>query len=81
MLLAVFTGTAKPMPTEPLARAAGGDLRVDPDHAAGAVEQRAAGVAGVDRGVGLDHVEIEKSLGASIWRWTADTMPVVTVWS
>src|SRR3954453_4634246 len=34
--------------------AAGLDLRVDPDHAAGGVEQRAAGVARVDRGVGLD---------------------------
>src|SRR4051794_38269845 len=30
------------------------DLRVDADHAPGGVEQRAAGVAGVDRRVGLD---------------------------
>ena len=34
---------------------AGGDLRVDADHAARGVEQRAARVAGVDRRVGLDH--------------------------
>ena len=32
------------------------DLRVDADHAPGGVEQRAARVAGVERGVGLDHV-------------------------
>src|SRR4051794_29369618 len=39
-----------------VAAAAGGgrDLRVHADDAAGAVEQRAAGVAGVDRRVGLD---------------------------
>ena len=30
------------------------DLLVDPEHPGAAVEQRAAGVAGVDRGVGLD---------------------------
>ena len=33
-----------------------GDLRVDADHLAGRVEERAAGVAVVDRGVGLDRV-------------------------
>ena len=32
------------------------DLRVDADHFAGGVDQRAAGVARVDRRVGLDHV-------------------------
>ena len=32
------------------------DLRVDPDHASAGVEQRPAGVSGVDRGVGLDDV-------------------------
>src|SRR4051794_6881462 len=36
------------------AAAAGLDLGVDADHAAGRVEQRAAGVTGVDRRVGLD---------------------------
>ena len=43
-------------PDVAVARAAGRDLRVDADHLAGRVDQRAAGVAGVDRGVGLDHV-------------------------
>src|SRR3954467_12467586 len=38
----------------PAPRPAGLDLRVDADHARVAVEQRAARVAGVDRGVGLD---------------------------
>src|SRR6201989_2037000 len=38
----------------PAAVAAGLDLRVDPDHAAGRVEERAAGGAGGERGVGLD---------------------------
>ena len=38
------------------ARAAGRDLRVDADHLAARVDQRAAGVAGVDRRVGLDDV-------------------------
>ena len=33
-----------------------GDRGVDADDLAGHVQQRAAGVAGVDRGVGLDHV-------------------------
>src|SRR5919202_764257 len=37
-----------------VAASAGLELRVDADDAAGRVEQRAAGVAGVDRGVGLD---------------------------
>src|SRR4051794_23403777 len=41
----------------PVARAAGRlDLRVDADHLALRVEQRAAGVTGVDRGVGLQDV-------------------------
>ena len=44
------------MPTLPSPRVAGLDLRVDADHRAARVEQRAAGVAVVDRGVGLDHV-------------------------
>src|SRR3954462_3092197 len=38
----------------PAPRPAGLDLRVDADHARVAVEQRAARVAGVDRGIGLD---------------------------
>src|SRR3954447_18004878 len=44
-------------------RAVGGDLRVDPDHAAGGVEQRAARVAGVDRGVGLDRARDGEAVG------------------
>jgi hypothetical protein len=39
-----------------LALATGLDLRVDPDHLALRVQQRAARVAVVQRGVGLDHV-------------------------
>ena len=39
------------------------DLRVDPDDAAGRVEQRAARVAGVDRGVGLDDVADREAVG------------------
>src|SRR3954470_22188862 len=39
------------------------DLRVDADHLAGAVEQRAAGVAGIDRGVGLDDVVDRVAVG------------------
>ena len=46
------TGTAKPTP-RPVARR-GLDLGVDAEHAAAAVEQRAARVAAVDRRVGLD---------------------------
>ena len=45
------------------ARAGGLDLRVDADHLAGGVEQRAAGVAGVDRGVGLDDVVDREAVG------------------
>src|SRR5918992_3044377 len=43
--------------------ALGADLRVDADHAALAVEQRAAGVAGVDRGVGLDRARDREAVG------------------
>ena len=43
-------------PDVALGLAAGLDLRVDPDHSALGVEQRAARVAGVDRRVGLDRV-------------------------
>ena len=45
------------------AAAVGGDLRVDADDAALGVEQRAAGVAGVDRGVGLDHAGDREAVG------------------
>src|SRR5215211_712086 len=43
-------------PHRALARPAGGDLGVDPDNATARVEQRAARVAGVDRGIRLDDV-------------------------
>ena len=43
---------------DPLGRAGvAADLRVDPDHAAARVEQRAARVAVVDRRIGLDRVD------------------------
>ena len=51
----VFEGTAKPMPMLP-GHAGRRDLRVDADHVAAVVEQRAARVARVDRRVGLDHL-------------------------
>ena len=41
----------------------GRDLRVDADHAALGVEQRAARVAGVDRGVGLQHAGDVEAVG------------------
>jgi hypothetical protein len=44
-----LTGTASPQPVA-------GDGRVDPDHPRVAGGQGAAGVARVERGVGLDHV-------------------------
>ena len=58
----VLEGTAKPMPTLP-GDACGRDLRVDADHVAAGVEQRAAGVAGVDRRVGLDHLVDREAVG------------------
>ena len=62
MRLAWSTGIAKPSPIEPLCACRGvtaerGDRRVDADQFAVHVHQRAAGVARVDRGVGLDGVE------------------------
>ena len=46
-----------------VAAAGGGDLRVDADHAAGGVEQRAARVAGVDGGVGLHGAGDREAVG------------------
>ena len=67
------------MPTEPWPPPVC-DLRVDADHAAVGVEQRAARVAGVDRGVGLDHVGDREAVGRLDLALRApDTMPVVTV--
>ena len=51
---AMLTGTAKPMPMLP---PVGPENRgVDADQLASRVDQRAARIAGVDRGVGLDEV-------------------------
>ena len=52
--LTVFEGIAKPTPSLPPESLR--DLGVDADHLAARVEQRAARVAVVDRGVGLDRV-------------------------
>ena len=53
-LRASDTGIAKPMPSEPPGLRE--DRAVDADQVAGGVDERAAGVARVDRGVGLDEV-------------------------
>ena len=58
-------GTAKPTPSLPPER--GVDLLVDADHLAVGVEQRAAGVAGVDRRVGLDRA-VDLELGQRLDR-------------
>ena len=56
--LAMVIGIAKPRPIDPLdSPPEGADRGVDPDHRAGGVDQRAAGVARVDRGVGLHGVD------------------------
>ena len=55
------------------------DLRVDADHLAVDVEERPAGVAVVDRRVGLDRVVDREVVRRFICRWSALTMPLVTV--
>ena len=56
-LRTVLIGIAKPMPTFPCSSGRPGrDLRGDADHPPLGVDQRAARVAVVDRGVGLDRV-------------------------
>ena len=55
------------------------DRGVDADDLAREVEQRAAGVAGIDRGVGLDEVVVGRR--APMLRPLALTMPAVTVCS
>ena len=57
----------------------GDDGRVDADERAAGIHQRAAGVADVDRRVGLDEV-LEAPRRPSCWRPVALTMPCVTVW-
>ena len=73
---AMFDGTAKPMPTLP---PAADDRGVDADQLAAQVDQRAAGVAGVDRRVGLDELLVARRRRRAE-RPTALTMPEVTVW-
>ena len=95
-----MTGMAKPMPMLPLCEPvpeepSGGDRGVDADELAAGVDQRAAAVAGVDRGAGLDRVGhdrltlllalAERVLLLAVLRvvvtgrFSALTMPVVTV--
>ena len=61
-----------------VAAAAGIDLRVDADHLAGHVEERAARVAGIHGDVGLDegHVAAVRQVAA-----LAETMPAVALFS
>src|SRR5699024_12259798 len=44
----------------------GEDRRVDPDHRAARVDERTAGVAGVDGGVGLDGVDDDIAVGRGL---------------
>ena len=85
---ASLIGIAKPTPMLPLwpplaGLAERGDRGVDADDRAGRGDQRAAGVARVDRGVGLDRVDTASgwpfSPGSRSGRSQADTMPAVTV--
>ena len=63
---AMFGGIAKPMPIEPPEGEI--DRRVDADHLAVHVEQRAAGIAAVDRGVGLDEVVVGPGIDVAVAR-------------
>ena len=64
VILTCSIGIAKPTPmlpdSPPIAAAGGGDRGVHADHLAAQVDQRAAGVAGVDRGVGLHGVDVRR---------------------
>ena len=62
-----------------LAATGGGDLRVDADDLAVAVEQRTAGVAGVDRRVGLDDAVDREAVRRRDLALEAGTMPAVAV--
>jgi hypothetical protein len=59
----VFDGTAKPMPTLPCELPAVAICELTPITRAGLVEQRAAGVARVDRRVGLDDLVDREAVG------------------
>src|SRR5690349_25124326 len=52
-----------------------GDERVDPDHLAVEVHQWAAGIARVDRRIGLDHIEQIRALAVLIAAWLLDSTP------
>ena len=65
--LTVLTGTAKPIPALPPV-VADARRRVDADHAAVRVEERPAGVAAVERRVGLDDAVDPTPLGAAAAR-------------
>ena len=78
-VLTVLDGIENPTPTLPLSRPTGLDLCVHPDHLAACVDQRAAGVAVVDRRVRLDHVVDLVVVRRRISRWIALTIPAVTV--
>ena len=71
---AMSIGIANPTPSAVPGSAL--DLRVDADHAPARVEERPAGVAAVDRGIGLDRVrDAEAGVSESIERPIAETTP------
>ena len=65
----VADGIEKPIPSLPPPWLC--DLRVHADDFAARVQQRTAGVAGVDRGVGLDHVRDRRAVRRLMSRPTA----------
>ena len=77
-VLAVLIGTAKPMPTEPLLPVPVAIWELMPITRRG-VDQRAAGVAGVDRGVGLDDVGDREAVGGADLALQRGDDPAVTV--
>ena len=76
-VMALSIGMAKPMPL-----GAGSHRHVDADHLAVDVQQRSAGIAGIDAGVGLDQIVVTLRI-AHLHRCGAMalTMPRVTVCS
>ena len=77
--LTVSTGIAKPMPAD---APEGEKIAVlTPISRPADVEQRPAGVAGIDRGVGLDHVRDRAAVAGRKAPLSAQMTPVVSVWS
>ena len=74
----MLTGTAKPMPTEPWPPpvAICELMPITRPWASSSGPPELPGL--IDASVWITLL-IEKPLGASIWRWSADTIPVVTV--